>query len=147
MLNGVVHDENAYVVGGAEGHAGLFGRVTDVYNLLLFFVETYSGVFAEEKKAFGFNKEIVEKFFRRSRIGGRAAGFDAPARKNSSCGSYFSYNSIGHLGFTGTSFWVDLDKEIIVILLTNRIHPVRSNEKIKAFRPLLHDIIMKGYDI
>ena len=62
----------------------------------------------------------------------------------SSSGRHFSRNSVGHLGFAGTSFWMDLEREIIVILFTNRIHPTRANEGIKAFRPRLHDAVMES---
>jgi CubicO group peptidase (beta-lactamase class C family) len=86
---------------------------------------------------------MVREFFSRATQGARALGFDVPAKHNSSCGRYFSANSVGHLGFTGTSLWMDLDKAVIIILLTNRVHPSRSNERIKAFRPELHDAAMK----
>jgi CubicO group peptidase (beta-lactamase class C family) len=63
---------------------------------------------------------------------------------DSSCGRYFSERTVGHLGFTGTSFWMDLDGGVIVVLLTNRIHPSRDNDRIKAFRPILHDAVMEN---
>jgi CubicO group peptidase (beta-lactamase class C family) len=72
-------------------------------------------------------------------------GFDTPSCTDSSAGQHFSAESIGHLGFTGTSFWLDLQREMAVILLTNRIHPNRANEKIKEFRPLLHDAVMEEF--
>jgi CubicO group peptidase (beta-lactamase class C family) len=87
---------------------------------------------------------MVRLFFRRLSNADKALGFDAPALKNSSAGSYFSANSVGHLGFTGTSFWMDLDRFIIVIMLTNRVHPSRDNMVIKTFRPKLHDAVMKS---
>ena len=83
-------------------------------------------------------------FFKRQDFAGRALGFDSPDQRDASCGKYFAETSVGHLGFTGTSFWMDLEKSVIVILLTNRIHPSRGNDKIKAFRPCLHDAVMKG---
>ena len=61
----------------------------------------------------------------------RVAGFDTPSLKDSSAGHFFSPHSIGHLGFTGTSFWIDPDRGLIVILLTNRVHPSRENLKIR----------------
>ena len=70
-------------------------------------------------------------------------GWDTPSPQGSSSGKYFSDNSVGHLGFTGTSVWVDLDKDIIVIFLTNRVHPTRNNEKIREFRPKIHDLVME----
>jgi CubicO group peptidase (beta-lactamase class C family) len=81
-------------------------------------------------------------FFKRQEHTGRALGFDTPSPIDPSGGQYFSKNTVGHLGFTGTSFWMDLDRNVIIVLLTNRVHPSRSNDKIKAFRPKLHDRIM-----
>jgi CubicO group peptidase (beta-lactamase class C family) len=63
----------------------------------------------------------------------------------SSAGSLFSPETVGHLGFTGTSFWLDLRRKLAVVLLTNRVHPTRANEKIKAFRPVLHDAVMEEF--
>jgi CubicO group peptidase (beta-lactamase class C family) len=77
-------------------------------------------------------------------VGTWALGFDTPTRPDSSSGQYFSDQSVGHLGFTGTSFWMDLEKGVIVILLTNRIHPTRANEKIRTFRPVVHDAVMNA---
>jgi CubicO group peptidase (beta-lactamase class C family) len=73
-----------------------------------------------------------------------ALGWDTPSPKNSSSGMYFSRRSVGHLGFTGTSLWWDLEKNCHVILLTNRVHPNRNNEQIKQFRPKIHDLIMQA---
>jgi CubicO group peptidase (beta-lactamase class C family) len=72
-----------------------------------------------------------------------ALGWDTPSAGNSASGSYFSPRSVGHLGFTGTSIWWDLDKNCHIVLLTNRVHPTRKNEKIKDFRPHIHNLIMK----
>ena len=140
LLAGQVHDENAYVVGGVQGHAGLFGTAAAVHSLLSKLLSVYQGTRPDDL----FQTEIVRLFFRRLPNSDKALGFDAPALKNSSAGSYFSANSVGHLGFTGTSFWVDLDRFIIVIMLTNRVHPSRDNMAIKAFRPKLHDAVMKS---
>ncbi len=140
LLNGKVHDENAYAVGGVSGHAGLFGTTKDVGELLSVLMSSYSG-YSDNKN---FDKYLVHTFFERNKNTGRALGFDTPAATGSSCGQYFSNNTVGHLGFTGTSFWMDLERAIIIVLLTNRVHPSRSNEKIKAFRPKLHDLIMKS---
>jgi CubicO group peptidase (beta-lactamase class C family) len=74
-----------------------------------------------------------------------ALGFDTPDSSGSSAGHHFSEETVGHLGFTGTSFWLDLQREMAVILLTNRIHPSRDNEKIKDFRPLIHDAVMEEF--
>jgi CubicO group peptidase (beta-lactamase class C family) len=140
LLAGEVHDENAYVVGGVQGHAGLFGTAAAVHMLVSKLLSAYQGTSPDNL----FQTEIVRLFFRRLPNTDKALGFDAPALKNSSAGSYFSANSVGHLGFTGTSFWMDLDRFIIVIMLTNRVHPSRDNMAIKAFRPKLHDAVMKS---
>ena len=82
-------------------------------------------------------------FFRRWADSDIRLGFDTPSLDGSSSGRFFSRKSVGHLGFTGTSFWMDLDRDTIVILLTNRVHPRRDNEAIKTFRPALHDAVMQ----
>jgi serine-type D-Ala-D-Ala carboxypeptidase len=138
LLAGQVHDENAYISGGVQGHAGLFGTAAAVHMLVSKLLSAYQGFPSDNL----FQTESVRLFFRRSANTGRAPGFDVPDLKNSSAGSYFSVNSVGHLGFTGTSFWVDLDRLIIVILLTNRVHPSRDNDAIRDFRPMLHDEVM-----
>jgi len=140
LLAGQVHDENAYIVGGVQGHAGLFGTAADVHLLVSKLLTAYQGTRSDNL----FQTDVVRLFFRRLPNTDKVLGFDAPALKNSSAGSYFSANSIGHLGFTGTSFWMDLERYIIVIMLTNRVHPSRDNLAIKAFRPKLHDAVMRS---
>jgi CubicO group peptidase (beta-lactamase class C family) len=140
ILEGEVHDDNAYVVGGVAGHAGLFGTARDIFGLLQHLLDTYTGKVASKV----FQRETVQTFFECQQDQGRfALGFDTPTGLESSSGRYFSDHSVGHLGFTGTSFWMDLEEEVIVILLTNRVHPSRANEKIKDFRPMLHDTVME----
>ena len=139
VLDGEVHDDNAYAMGGVAGHAGLFGTAQDVYGLLRELLNVYEG----KPNSGLFRRDLVQTFFQRQPgLGSWALGFDTPSRPDSSSGQYFSDQSVGHLGFTGTSFWVDLVKGVIVVLLTNRIHPSRENEQIKSFRPHLHDIVM-----
>jgi CubicO group peptidase (beta-lactamase class C family) len=140
ILEGQVHDENAYAVGGIEGHAGLFGSAAAIHRLLIELLFTYHG----QKGADLFNKDLLHQFFKRLPETDKALGFDTPSEKGASCGTIFSRNSVGHLGFTGTSFWMDLDRSVIVILLTNRVHPTRNNERIKKFRPKLHNRVMEG---
>jgi CubicO group peptidase (beta-lactamase class C family) len=69
----------------------------------------------------------------------RALGFDTPSPHASQAGGGFGPRTVGHLGFTGTSLWIDPDRELIVVLLTNRVHPTRTNEAIRQFRPVLHE--------
>jgi CubicO group peptidase (beta-lactamase class C family) len=140
ILDGEVHDDNAYAMGGVAGHAGLFGTAQDVYALLQELLNAYTG----KANAHIFDQDVVRAFFhRRTDLGSWVLGFDTPTQPDSSSGKHFSDQSVGHLGFTGTSFWIDLEKDVIVILLTNRVHPARANEKIKAFRPVLHDTVME----
>ena len=143
VIQGEVHDENAFAMGGYSGHAGLFGDARSVYSILNMLRAHYIG-----KKHDFIKQKIVREFFRKQEIVKDctwALGWDTPSPENSSAGHHFSSNSIGHLGFTGTSVWMDLEQEIMVILLTNRIHPTRNNDKLKAFRPILHDTVMEEY--
>ena len=142
LISGVVHDENAYALGGIAGHAGLFGTAGGVNILLSELLLAFNGCQSMPI----FEKDLVQQFFQTDKNSDRALGFDTPSVSGASCGNYFSKRSVGHLGFTGTSFWIDLDRSIIVILLTNRIHPWRGNIKIKSFRPRLHDAVLKELD-
>ncbi len=138
VIQGEVHDENAFALGGYSGHSGLFSTVEDVFIISNILLEHYLG-----KRQDLFNKEIIREFFRRQNKRW-ALGWDTPTFKSSS-GSLFSKRSVGHLGFTGCSLWIDLEKELIVVFLTNRIHLSRENQKIKKFRPALHDCIVKEF--
>ena len=140
LVVGEVHDENASVMGGVAGHAGLFGRAEAVKRLLLLL----SGAAKGEAALPSISPEVLQTFFRRQPGTGRALGFDTPSNQGSSCGRFFSPRTVGHLGFSGTSFWIDLTRDIIVILLTNRIHPTRSNKKIRHFRPKIHNLVMSS---
>ena len=141
ILRGEVHDENSFAVGGYSGHAGLFGTAGDVYIL----AQMLGAHFRGDQQDY-FKPQTVRTFFKQQDIvngSSWALGWDTPSPGNSSSGNHLSRNSVGHLGFTGTSIWMDLDQDIIIIFLTNRVHPTRDNEKIKAFRPRLHDVIME----
>lgn len=141
VIRGEVHDENASALGGYSGHAGLFGTVDDAYCI----VNMLRGHYRGERRDF-FRPETVQAFFRRQDLVPDctwALGWDTPSEEGSSAGRYFSGNSVGHLGFTGTSVWMDLKRDVIVILLTNRIHPTRNNERIKSLRPKLHNTVME----
>lgn len=140
LLEGIVHDDNAYAAGGIGGHAGLFGTARDVHQLLSELLMTFHGHFS----ACIFQQNTLKLFFERQGGTERTLGFDTPSPCDSSCGRHFSGQTVGHLGFTGTSFWMELDRSVIVILLTNRVHPSRKNMKIRSFRPRLHDAVMTG---
>lgn len=140
LLNGQVHDDNAYVMGGVAGHAGLFGTAESVHALLVELLNAFHGKSSQQILDSG----LVRTFLRKKDRPQRVLGFDVPSSTGSSCGDRFCRDAtVGHLGFTGTSFWMDLQQQVIVILLTNRIHPSRSNEQIKKFRPLIHNQVMK----
>ncbi len=139
IVTGVVHDENAYVLGGVAGHAGLFGRAADIHHLLLALLRAWEG------DASAFEPHDVQTFLRPRPDADRRLGFDAPSPVRSSSGRYFSQSSAGHLGFTGTSFWMDPENKRIIILLTNRVHPSRTNMRIREFRPMLHDLVMASW--
>ena len=143
VLRGVVHDENAYMLGGVSGHAGLFGNAADSHRLMSELLNTYYG----HSSRGIFCRDTVSLFFQRRENSERALGFDCPSGKDASCGTLFSNRSIGHTGFTGTSLWCDIERWITVVLLTNRIHPSRKNMKIKSFRPILHDAAMRGLHV
>lgn len=141
LIKGEVHDENAYCLGGVAGHAGLFGTAAGVEQLLLELLSAWHG----QPSSMVFDPESVRRFLSHPPDGGRALGFDVSGPGPSSSGCCFSFQTVGHLGFTGTSFWMDLERSLLVILLTNRVHPNRDNEKVRAFRPFLHDAIIAGF--
>jgi len=142
VLCGEVHDDNCYSMGGVAGHSGLFGNITAVTT----YVGTILDLWKGEGKHPYIEKKDLEVFLsaeNKKTCSNWALGFDRPAAKDASCGGYFSEKSVGHLGFTGTSFWIDPEKEIAIVLLTNRVHPSRENIKIKKFRPYFHDKVME----
>ncbi len=135
--SGEVHDENAWAAGGVAGHAGLFGTGPEVFALLAALYRAYRG-----ETGLPFSPAAVRRFLTPAAPGGRALGLDAPNEDASQCsaGRYFSPKSVGHLGFTGTSFWLDLELGQMVVLLTNRVHLGRDDKsKIQAFRPRFHE--------
>jgi CubicO group peptidase (beta-lactamase class C family) len=140
IICGEVHDDNAYAMGGVAGHAGLFSCAQDIHNFLVCLRDCRRG------RQIFLDAAIVREFLRRDdTVKGwtYGLGWDTPSAQNSSSGKYFSPTSVGHLGFTGTSIWWDLERDCHVVLLSNRIHPTRANDKIRAFRPYLHDLIME----
>jgi CubicO group peptidase (beta-lactamase class C family) len=144
LLAGEVHDENAYCLGGVAGHAGLFGTTHGVFELLAFLWKVYRGIVSDQS----WTAEVVQEFWTRHSAVPETTwmlGYDSPSPDNSSAGNHFSPGSPGHLGFTGTSFWFDLVQEVLVILLTNRVYPTRENDRLKRFRPAVHNLVMETY--
>ncbi len=132
VLQGYVHDENCWAMGGYAGHAGAFGRLRDV----LHFARGWMGGFVSQGTLHEMWTRVVEP-----QGSTRTLGWDTPSDRGSSVGQKFSKNTVGHLGFTGTSLWIDMDAGLAVSLLTNRVHPTRENNKIKEFRPAFHNAL------
>jgi CubicO group peptidase (beta-lactamase class C family) len=140
-IQGEVQDENAWLLGGTAGHAGLFSNVPD----LLRFAREILSAAAPAGDARLFDAATVELFARRQPPAGssRALGWDTPS-ENSSAGRHFSPHSIGHLGFSGCSLWIDLDAAVAVALLTNRTWPDRNSPLIRQVRPAFHNAVREA---
>jgi len=141
LVRGVVQDENAYAMGGIAGHAGLFSTVREVHLLVAQWVLAWLGRTAL------FGAGVVRRLWTSTGPAGStwALGWDTPSAESSSAGSRISRRSVGHLGFTGTSIWIDLQRGLHVVLLTNRLQPDYTNTAIRGFRPLLHDVIFDAF--
>jgi len=141
ILWGEVHDPNASAMGGVAGHAGLFSTADDVLRFAQVWLDVWHG------RSDLLPREAVREFSR-CQDGPEdsvwALGWDRPTPGQSSSGVHFSENSIGHLGFTGTSVWIDLDQEAIVVMLTNRVHLIAKKSRF-SLRPVVHDAIMDAF--
>jgi CubicO group peptidase (beta-lactamase class C family) len=140
-IQGEVQDENAWVLNGIAGHAGVFSNVPDLLRFAAAILEAGRSSGNQDVQIEPlFSKRIIDQFATRQGPEGssRALGWDTPS-ENSSSGHYFSKHSIGHLGFSGCSLWIDLDAEIAVVLLTNRTWPDRTSQLIREVRPAFHD--------
>ena len=140
ILWGEVHDPNASAMGGVAGHAGLFAPADDVLNFAQVFLDVWHG------RSEALPPNLVKQFSERQSIPENsdwALGWDTPTAGRSSSGKYFSDRSVGHLGFTGTSLWIDLEREAIIVMLTNRVHLVAKRSRF-ALRPQIHDLIIEG---
>jgi CubicO group peptidase (beta-lactamase class C family) len=140
VIQGEVNDENAYVMGGVAGHAGLFASAPDIARFAECMLQGGAPIL---------KPETVKLFTRcESSPAGttRALGWDTPSRTESSTGRYFSSLSFGHLGFTGTSLWIDPGRKLSVTLLTNRTWPDRGSQLIRELRPRLHNAIVEAIE-
>ena len=140
---GEVHDENAFLLDGVSGHAGIFSNSYDLAK--------YAQLFIDEGTWLGsrlLSYDRIQDFSKRQNLpvgSDRALGWDTPSRNGkSSAGDYFSNHSYGHLGFTGTSLWIDHENEIIIVLLTNRVHPTRETKGMYSIRRNFHTEVMKA---
>ena len=137
-LVGEVHDENCWALGGAAGHAGLFGTAQAVGDFARAVLQGLQGTDTRIAKA-----DTLRRFVTRAgtATGSRALGWDTML-PTSSCGTKMSASAFGHTGFTGTTLWIDPVREVYVVFLTNRVHPTRENTAIQQIRPALHDAIL-----
>ncbi len=136
-----VDDENSRALGGIAGHAGLFSNIDDIYSMLLEIFNSYNDLDYKILKP-SYMREILKKS--NDFVSGMfRGGFDTPIEKGSQYGDYFTGDTIAHLGFTGTSFVMDLISGFGIIILTNRVCPDRTNMKIKDFRRDIHSRLCK----
>ncbi|MCX7823552.1 MAG: serine hydrolase [Syntrophobacterales bacterium] len=143
-LKGEVHDENCFAMGGVAGHAGLFGTAEAVRSWL---VELFMA-WKNKRSSLFIRQGVVRRFWERCKEVPNstwALGFDTPSPKDSTTGKLFSPKSIGHLGFTGTSFWLDLSDGFSVILLSNRVYYPGTKERMKHFRTEIHNLARIEY--
>jgi beta-N-acetylhexosaminidase len=140
LVQGEVHDENAFAIGGVSGHAGLFSTAPDLAAFCQMLLN--GGSYAHQRIL---RRATVAQFTTPQQLssGTRTLGWAVPTEGGSS-GHFFSAHSFGHTGFTGTSIWIDPDRELFVVLLTNRVHPTRENQKLAKVRPALHDAVMEA---
>ena len=140
LAQGEVHDENAWAMGGVAPHAGLFSTAPDLAIFCQMMLN--GGMYAHQRVL---RRSTIALFTTAEKIAGgtRTLGWMVPTEGGSS-GKYFSGKSYGHTGFTGTSVWIDPEKELFVVLLTNRVHPTRENNKIREVRPVVHDAVVEA---
>jgi serine-type D-Ala-D-Ala carboxypeptidase len=144
VLEGEVHDDNAWAMGGVAGHTGLFSTAEEVFVIAQTLLNCFHG------KSDFLRRDILELFWKRDVSVPQsfwALGWDGPTPGKSSSGQFFSEKSVGHLAFTGCSLWIDPLKDLIVVLLTNRIHPSLENIQIRTFRPKIHDLIVQALEL
>jgi CubicO group peptidase (beta-lactamase class C family) len=142
LIHGEVHDENAFFLGGVAGHAGLFSTAEDVGK----WADT---LLACSKKDGFLSTSVIQRFWHPTfpqEHGTWRFSWDGPSPEGSSGGEKISDSAVCHLGFTGCSVWIDPERDMTVVLLSNRVHPRRDNESIREFRPLLHDAIWAEVD-
>ncbi len=152
ILRGEVHDENAAAMQGVSGHAGLFGSAPDLLTFAEWLLDGWTGGHAETRTGASIGSSagpsvssvVLREFTRRASIvtgSSRALGWDTPA-PGGSAGSLLSRNSFGHTGFTGTSLWIDPDRQLAIVLLSNRVNPTRDNPRWNPVRARIADLVM-----
>lgn len=142
LIHGDVHDENAFFLGGVSAHAGLFSTARDMAALGQLLLN--GGIYKHQRI---YNPQTIDYWTSRqgiTRTSTRALGWDTPSEHGSLAGDYFSKGSFGHTGFTGTSLWIDPNRKVAVVLLTNRVHPTRERGGIGKVRRDFHNAVMKA---
>jgi CubicO group peptidase (beta-lactamase class C family) len=144
VVRGCVHDENAWALGerAACGHAGLFGDARSVLHLGVAILEALAG-----ERPDWLGPEDIEPMIRVRPGGSLRAGFDGRTGDSPASGARFGQRTFGHLGFTGTSLWIDPDAERVGVLLTNRVHPTRAKDAIRRARPAVYDRLVDVMDV
>jgi uncharacterized protein YbbC (DUF1343 family)/beta-glucosidase-like glycosyl hydrolase len=142
LVHGEVHDENAFALGGIAAHAGLFSTAPDLARLAQMML--WGGVWDHHRIV---DRATVDLFTRRAGIpvgSDRALGWDTKSPEGSTAGTLFSPVSFGHTGFTGTSMWIDPERGLFLILLTNRVHPTRENSRMREVRSAVADAVIRA---
>jgi len=154
VLLGEVHDENAGQMGGVSGHAGLFSNALDLSRFADWYLAQWGPAARFDITCVNDNggcppriaRETVRAFTSRQNLppgSSRALGWDTPSQP-SSAGTKLSTQAFGHTGYTGTSIWFDPERDLFIILLTNRVHPTRANTRILQVRPRVADLVMQA---
>jgi CubicO group peptidase (beta-lactamase class C family) len=140
LIQGEVHDENAAAIGGVSGHAGVFSTAPDLAAFCQMLLN--GGVYAHQRIL---RRATISEFMEPQQLSGgtRTLGWAVPTEGGSS-GHFMGPHTFGHTGFTGTSIWIDPDRQLFVVFLTNRVHPTRENQKLAKVRPALHDAVMES---
>ncbi|MBN2342046.1 MAG: beta-lactamase family protein [Deltaproteobacteria bacterium] len=136
ILQGEVHDDNAWAMGGIAGHAGLFSTAEEMVT----FGEAWRAALTTD----GIVHSTLANLAVTRRHQGRGLGFDIKTPGASSIGNTADKRTFGHLGFTGTSLWIDPTRAAVICLLTNRVHPTRENNRIRDFRPYFHELFFSA---
>jgi beta-glucosidase-like glycosyl hydrolase/CubicO group peptidase (beta-lactamase class C family) len=140
LIQGEVHDQNAWAMGGIAGDAGLFSTAGDVAVFAQMILN--GGIYAHHRVV---SRTTISEFTAHQTVGNsaRTLGWDV-ALDPAATGRFFSTRAFGHYGFTGTSLWIDPERNLFIILLTNRVNPSVDNIKIRRVRPELHDAIFEA---
>ncbi len=147
LVLGEVDDLNAFAMGGIAGHAGLFSTAGDLAAIATALVASFRGQGHDGLVT----RDVIRQFWSPSGVPGSTwrLGWDGPAESGSQAGERLSRAAVGHLAFTGCSLWIDPLQEVVMVLLSNRVHPtVPTDDRFRRFRPALHDAVLSalGYD-